>query len=122
MKQETWYLLADGTHADPKDVSTGKDGVLRHKNGVPVAMRDSGVPHTLGVDATLNKNVEAAAAGTARPDAGKAEPDAAALANKAAETSTATDDGQHKSSPKGSSAAKPKAKSANYKDREMKRR
>lgn len=45
---QTWYRLADGTQADPNDVATGEDGVLRHKNGVPVAMRESGAPMTCG--------------------------------------------------------------------------
>lgn len=54
------YLLQDGTHADPKDCSAGKDGVLRHKNGLAVAMREDGEPQTLGSDAVQNMNVEAA--------------------------------------------------------------
>lgn len=60
---ETWYLLADGTHADPNDVSKGKDGVMRHKNGIPVALRDSGLPYTVGHGLRTNKNVEAAEVG-----------------------------------------------------------
>jgi len=60
---DTWYLLVDGTYADPNEVSHDKDGVLKHKNGVAVALRESGVPHTIGVDAVQNKNVEAAKAG-----------------------------------------------------------
>lgn len=58
----TWYLLVDGTHADPNDVSPDKDGILRHKSGMAVALHDSGVPQTIGVDAAANKNIEAAAA------------------------------------------------------------
>ena len=57
----TWYLLADGTQADPNDVSPGADGVLRHKNGMPVAMREGGVPMTVGVDAARESMNEAAA-------------------------------------------------------------
>lgn len=44
----TWYRLVDGTQADPTDVTRDADGVLRHKNGVAVAMRDSGVPRSTG--------------------------------------------------------------------------
>ena len=46
---DTWYVLADGTHAHPADVSTDEDGVMKHKNGVAVKMRDSGIPLTSGV-------------------------------------------------------------------------
>lgn len=52
----TWYILADGTQADPDDCSPGADGVLRHKNGMAVALRDNGVPMTIGVAAETGKN------------------------------------------------------------------
>lgn len=45
---QTWYRLADGTQADPNDVALDEKGVLRHKNGVPVAMRENGSPMTCG--------------------------------------------------------------------------
>lgn len=60
---DTWYVLVDGTHADPAEVSQDKDGVLRHKNGVPVALRDGGLPLTSGVAAKEGGNVQAAAEG-----------------------------------------------------------
>jgi hypothetical protein len=47
--QETWYVLEDGTSADPNDVAPGDDGALRHTDGRAVAMRGN-VPHTRGVD------------------------------------------------------------------------
>jgi len=56
----TWYLLVDGTHADPNDVAPDKDGVLRHTNGLAVALHDNGVPQTIGRGAVENKHVEAA--------------------------------------------------------------
>lgn len=59
----TWYVLQDGTHADPNDVAPDGKGVLRHKDGLDVAMRADGNPQTIGVDAKANKNVEAAEAG-----------------------------------------------------------
>jgi hypothetical protein len=59
----TWYLLVDGTHADPNEVAPDKDGVLRHKNGLAVALREDGVPMSVGRGAVENKNVEAAQAG-----------------------------------------------------------
>jgi hypothetical protein len=37
--RETWYLLEDGSVADPREVSPDAAGKLRHKNGVYVAMR-----------------------------------------------------------------------------------
>lgn len=58
----TWYLLVDGTHADPNDVAPDADGVLRHKDGLAVALHDSGVPQTIGRGAVENQNVAAAAA------------------------------------------------------------
>lgn len=47
---ETWYVLEDGEVADPAEVTADKDGVLRHKDGTAVKMRDSGVPFSRGVD------------------------------------------------------------------------
>lgn len=48
------YLLQDGTYADPKDCSEGKDGVLRHKNGLAVAKGENGEPMTLSKTTELN--------------------------------------------------------------------
>ena len=62
-KHLTWYVLQDGTHADPNDCAPDEEGVLRHKDGLAVAMRSGGVPQSVGVDAEANKNVEAAEAG-----------------------------------------------------------
>lgn len=59
----TWYLLVDGTHADPNDVSRDKDGALRHKSGMAVALHADGTPQSIGRDAVDNKNVEAAKVG-----------------------------------------------------------
>lgn len=63
MKNETdtWYVLVDGTHADPAEVITDKDGVMKHKNGVTVALRDSGIPLTSGVATKENKRAHAKA-------------------------------------------------------------
>lgn len=58
---DTWYVLADGTHADPADVITNDKGVMQHKNGVPVALRENGLPLTSGVATATN--AKAAAAG-----------------------------------------------------------
>lgn len=69
----TWYLLVDGTHADPDDVSPGEDGVLRHKSGMAVALHENGVPQSIGVDAVNNKNVEAASAGVEAAAAAEAQ-------------------------------------------------
>lgn len=78
---DTWYVLADGTHAHPAEVERGEDGVLKSKGGVPVALRDNGLPLTSGVATRSNK--QAARAGRR---AGK-QPDGAAGGDaKAAET------------------------------------
>lgn len=45
---DTWYVLEDGSKADPDDVAPDDAGALRHKNGLAVAMRGS-VPRTSGV-------------------------------------------------------------------------
>lgn len=45
---DTWYVLEDGSKADPNDVAPDDNGMLRHKSGVAVAMRGS-VPRTSGV-------------------------------------------------------------------------
>lgn len=58
---DTWYVLADGTHAHPADVEQGDDGVLKSKDGVPVALRDNGLPLTSGVATKSNR--QAAKAG-----------------------------------------------------------
>lgn len=60
-KIENFYVLADGTQADPADVSKGDDGVLRHKNGMAVAMKADGKPETIA-DRTA-ENVRALNAG-----------------------------------------------------------
>lgn len=46
----TWYLLEDGTPADPREVAPDKSGVLRNKAGIAVATRADGNPSTSGVD------------------------------------------------------------------------
>jgi hypothetical protein len=58
---DTWYVLADGTKAHPADVSADEAGVLKHSNGVPVALRENGLPLTTG-DAN-RENAMAADAG-----------------------------------------------------------
>jgi hypothetical protein len=47
--RETWYVLEDGTKADPVEVAPDEQGVLRHSGGVAVAMRN-GVPSSYSVD------------------------------------------------------------------------
>jgi hypothetical protein len=39
---ETWYVLEDGSVGDPRDVSEGNDGILRHKDGRAVAYAPHG--------------------------------------------------------------------------------
>lgn len=67
----TWYLLQDGTYAAPSDCAADGSGVLRHKNGLAVAMRGDGSPQTVASGAVDNKNVEAAATGAAAAGAKK---------------------------------------------------
>jgi hypothetical protein len=62
-KVENWYLMQDGTYADPADCSK-KDGLLRHKeSGLLVCATAEGEPITVASGAVMNKNVDAANAG-----------------------------------------------------------
>lgn len=57
---DTWYVLEDGTKADPNDVAHDAKGLLRHKSGVAVAMR-GGIPRTSGVGpAPIERELKAA--------------------------------------------------------------
>lgn len=47
--RETWYVLEDGTAADPNGIVTGEDGVMRNKAGIAVAIGPHG-PLSTGVD------------------------------------------------------------------------
>jgi len=46
---ETWYVMEDGSVADPREVVNDSTGVLRHKDGRAVAYAPHG-PRTRGVD------------------------------------------------------------------------
>lgn len=59
---ETWYVLEDGTPADPNEVAPDDAGVLRHASGAPVALGPHG-PRSRGMSA---EEVEAAR-GKAKP-------------------------------------------------------
>lgn len=56
---DTFYVLEDGSKADPNDVAPDDKGALRHKSGVAVAMRGS-VPRTSGVGPEPAKTAPAA--------------------------------------------------------------
>jgi hypothetical protein len=47
--RETWYILEDGTPADPAHVAPDESGRLVHKNGMAVAVGPYG-PRSTGVD------------------------------------------------------------------------
>jgi hypothetical protein len=64
--RETWYVLEDGNVADPADVAYDKNGVLRHRDGVAVAMRGQ-VPHSRSVDPAEERG-KAKAKAAARSD------------------------------------------------------
>lgn len=57
------YLLQDGTQADPADCKKAEDGVLRHKNGLAVALKDDGSPQTLQSIADVNTSLQERAFG-----------------------------------------------------------
>lgn len=54
MKLEQMFVLMDGTQADPDDCARDKDGVLRHKNGVKVAIDGEGKPETVDDRTAMN--------------------------------------------------------------------
>jgi hypothetical protein len=72
------YVLLDGTHAAPGDCEAGDDGVMRHLNGVPVALTDAGEPMTVRRQVEMGGNALAAemgkvdAAGPAMPEGASA--------------------------------------------------
>jgi hypothetical protein len=77
--RETWYMLENGTVADPREVKTREDGRMVHASGALVAVRN-GVPHSYGVDpdeeraktrAALAKAEKEAAAKAASAEAAK---------------------------------------------------
>lgn len=37
-----WYIMEDGSVADPRDIAAGADGVLRHRDGRAVAYKPHG--------------------------------------------------------------------------------
>lgn len=52
--RETWYVLEDGSVADPNECAPDKSGRLKHKGGEYVAMRGQ-VPSTRGVEPGLER-------------------------------------------------------------------
>lgn len=79
MQYETWYVLADGRVVDPRFVVTDERGLLRHQDGVAVAVGPHG-PRSRGVDVAALAR-EAAAAYAA--EVAKARRDAVAAADSA---------------------------------------
>jgi hypothetical protein len=59
--RETWYVLESGAVVDPASVGPDAKGVLRHKSGVAVAMRNQ-TPVSRGVDNPAAERARAAEA------------------------------------------------------------
>ena len=122
----TWYVLADGTQADPNDVAPGEDGVLRHKNGMAVATHEDGTPLSVGVAAAEGGNVAAAEAGAAAAEQVRAETkvDPVAAADAAAPAPAPVAEPAPVAKPKEMAPEKPKPGKAKpgYKTRESKAR
>lgn len=68
----TWFVMEDGSVADPSEVRRDAAGVLRHRDGRAVAMRDD-VPRSRSVDADAERAKQAGAEKPTRP---KKRPDA----------------------------------------------
>jgi hypothetical protein len=75
---ETWYVLADGGLADPRDVVRDADGALRHRDGRPVALAPHG-PRTRSVDPAAERAPSPAPAPAEAPAAVAATPEARAV-------------------------------------------
>jgi len=73
--RETWYVMADGTVGDPREIRADADGVLRHSDGRAVAYAPHG-PRSRSVD------VEALQARPAEPVAPPVPPAAEAPARE----------------------------------------
>ena len=52
--RDTWYVLEDGTSADPRQVAFDDKGMLRDKSGKAVAIGAHGNPRSRGVDVDEN--------------------------------------------------------------------
>lgn len=50
----TWFVMVDGSCADPSEVSPDDNGVLRHKDGRAVAMRGD-VPRSRSVEVPVKE-------------------------------------------------------------------
>ena len=72
---ETWYMLEGGEFADPNECALDKDGVLRHKDGGVVAVKNRrGDYSTSSVDAdALRAKKKAEAEPAKKKAAAKAE-------------------------------------------------
>ncbi|MBA4219942.1 MAG: hypothetical protein C0458_04345 [Methylobacterium sp.] len=68
---ETWYVLADGRVADPNHVAPDEQGVLRHKEGVAVALGPHG-PRSRSIDADAERATSVARAEAERAAAEEA--------------------------------------------------
>lgn len=84
------YLLQDGTYAASSECKKGDDGILRHKGGPAVVLRDDGTPQTAQTIADMNVQIQKDAFGDKSKDEdadAKTKAPAAAGAPVAAEVS-----------------------------------
>lgn len=64
---ETWYLMADGSAGDPREVAPDAKGVLCHKDGRKVAYREHG-PRSISVDPDEERSKAKPKAKEMKPD------------------------------------------------------
>lgn len=67
-ERQTWYVLDDGSSADPCEVAPDAAGILRHKDGKAVAMRGD-VPRSRGVDVDVERAKSKSSAREMKPQA-----------------------------------------------------
>jgi hypothetical protein len=68
--RKTWYVMEDGSNGDPREIATGADGILVHKDGRKVAYAPHG-PRSCGVD--LDELSRDVAAGIKTPNQARSE-------------------------------------------------
>ncbi|KRA42103.1 hypothetical protein [Devosia sp. Root635] len=68
MATETWYVMEDGSMGDPRDVSSGDDGILRHEDGRVVAYAPHG-PRSRAVEVDTHRKRTPPATANATPPA-----------------------------------------------------
>lgn len=67
--RETWYVLEDGSVADPNECAPNENGRLAHKRGLVALREDGETPRSRSVDVdAVNAEAKADAPAPAKPE------------------------------------------------------